>query len=721
MQRGPARRTPRALGTSRHRAGRRRQAVRRQKDIVAAVEQVDLTIGEGEFFSLLGPSRLRQDHDAADDRRLRGADRAARSCSTATTCVGAAEPSRRQHGVPELRAVPAHDGLRERRLRAASARASARPRSGAAGQRDARPGRARPGTTDRRPRELSGGQQQRVALARALVNRPRALLLDEPLGALDLKLRQAMQIELKRIQREVGITFVFVTHDQNEALTMSRPARGHERRPDRAARHAARGLRAAGDPVRGRLHRHVQPRAPARSSDRRRRRGPGDARPTSRSSYRCGAPVPVGQPLAAHRAPGEDRARSTAPNLRLCALRGRVTEVVYLGTSTHYAVTTATARTWSSSCRTPPTPAIAPQRGDEVWLSLAAGALASPRSSMPNEPPERGPAMTSDPDARARSDMLRGDDPAAATRGMPAAGSAPSACLRGAAARARSRRRLGRRRPSRSRRSGPARSRPASSTSPTGRSTSTSARARATTRRSTCSPSRPASRSTTARSSRTTTRSSRRSQPRWPPGRTPATTYGHHQRDRPRQAARARLPGPARPADAELRRRTPAPPCKDPSYDRGNVYTMAWQSGITGIGYNPKQVAEEITSWDDLLDPAFKGKIGMFADNEDLPTPAWCAIGVNPETTDARRLEEGRRLAEQAAQPLVRKYYDQDYIDAAAQGRHLGLDGLVRRHLPGAAPGAHGPASSWCPKEGARDLDRQHVHPGARSRTRSTR
>ncbi len=74
---------------------------------------------------------------------------------------------------------------------------------------------------DRRPAQLSGGQQQRVALARALVNMPSALLLDEPLAALDLKLRQAMQIELKRIQREVGITFIFVTHDQEEALTMS--------------------------------------------------------------------------------------------------------------------------------------------------------------------------------------------------------------------------------------------------------------------------------------------------------------------------------------------------------------------------------------------------------------------------------------------------------------------------------------------------------------------
>lgn len=73
----------------------------------------------------------------------------------------------------------------------------------------------------RRPSQLSGGQRQRVALARALVGRPRVLLLDEPLGALDLKLREQMQIELKELQREVGITFVFVTHDQDEALTMS--------------------------------------------------------------------------------------------------------------------------------------------------------------------------------------------------------------------------------------------------------------------------------------------------------------------------------------------------------------------------------------------------------------------------------------------------------------------------------------------------------------------
>ncbi len=78
-----------------------------------------------------------------------------------------------------------------------------------------------PDLAQRRPKELSGGQQQRIALARALINRPEVLLLDEPLGALDLKLRKAMQLELKQLQEQVGITFIYVTHDQEEALTMS--------------------------------------------------------------------------------------------------------------------------------------------------------------------------------------------------------------------------------------------------------------------------------------------------------------------------------------------------------------------------------------------------------------------------------------------------------------------------------------------------------------------
>ena len=105
----------------------------------------------------------------------------------------------------------------------------------------------------------------------------------------------------------------------------------------------------------------------------------------------------------------------------------------------------------------------------------------------------------------------------------------------------------------------------------------------------------------------------------------------------------------------------------DPSFDRGNVYTMAWQSGMTGIGYNPKYIDREITSWQDLTDPAFKGHVGMFADIEDTPNSALCAIGVNPETsTQADWKKAADWLKKQ--RPLVRKYYQQDYVDPLSKG-----------------------------------------------------
>ncbi|MFI9597293.1 ABC transporter ATP-binding protein [Nonomuraea sp. NPDC052265] len=188
-------------------------------EVVQAVKGVSLDIAEGEFFSLLGPS----------------------GCGKTTTMrmiAGFEEPTKglvRLHG-KDVTNVPPNKrdvnmvfqsyalfphmsvwdnvafGLKQRK----TPQEEIRRRVGEMLEIVDLAGREK-----RRPREMSGGQQQRVALARALVNRPRALLLDEPLGALDLKLRQAMQIELKRIQREVGITFVYVTHDQNEALTMS--------------------------------------------------------------------------------------------------------------------------------------------------------------------------------------------------------------------------------------------------------------------------------------------------------------------------------------------------------------------------------------------------------------------------------------------------------------------------------------------------------------------
>ena len=118
------------------------------------------------------------------------------------------------------------------------------------------------GYGDRKPAQLSGGQRQRVALARAIVNTPQALLLDEPLGALDLKLRQELQIELKQIQQELGMTFVYVTHDQEEALTMSdRIAVFNQGRIEQVGTPAEMYEHPAND-VRRRLHRHLEhPRA----------------------------------------------------------------------------------------------------------------------------------------------------------------------------------------------------------------------------------------------------------------------------------------------------------------------------------------------------------------------------------------------------------------------------------------------------------------------------
>ncbi len=111
------------------------------------------------------------------------------------------------------------------------------------------------GRDKHRPSMLSGGQQQRVALARALVNQPRVLLLDEPLGALDLKLRKEMQIELTRIQQQVGITFIYVTHDQGEALSMSDRIAVMSNGVIEQMDTPERDLRPAADRLRGGLHR----------------------------------------------------------------------------------------------------------------------------------------------------------------------------------------------------------------------------------------------------------------------------------------------------------------------------------------------------------------------------------------------------------------------------------------------------------------------------------
>ncbi|MFD1935287.1 MULTISPECIES: ABC transporter ATP-binding protein [Nonomuraea] len=188
-------------------------------EVVQAVKGVSLSIAEGEFFSLLGPSGCGK---TTTMRMIAGFEAPTRgTVKLHGQDVTNVPPNKRDvNMVFQSYALFPHMnvwdnvafGLKQKK----TPDAEIKRRVGEILEIVDLTGREK-----RRPREMSGGQQQRVALARALVNNPRALLLDEPLGALDLKLRQAMQIELKRIQREVGITFVYVTHDQSEALTMS--------------------------------------------------------------------------------------------------------------------------------------------------------------------------------------------------------------------------------------------------------------------------------------------------------------------------------------------------------------------------------------------------------------------------------------------------------------------------------------------------------------------
>jgi spermidine/putrescine transport system ATP-binding protein len=186
---------------------------------VTAVDDLTLEIGRGEFFSLLGPSGCGK----TTTLRMIGGfeDPTAGAIHLGGTDVTGQPPYRREvNTVFQSYALFPHltvaenvaFGLERRKVAKAETRQRVKESLELVDL---------PGFDKRKPSQLSGGQQQRVALARALVNRPKVLLLDEPLGALDLKLRKQMQLELKRIQSEVGITFVYVTHDQEEAMTMS--------------------------------------------------------------------------------------------------------------------------------------------------------------------------------------------------------------------------------------------------------------------------------------------------------------------------------------------------------------------------------------------------------------------------------------------------------------------------------------------------------------------
>jgi spermidine/putrescine transport system ATP-binding protein len=196
-----------------------REVTKRFGEEVLAVDTMNLDISDGEFFSLLGPSGCGK---TTTLRMIAGLEFPTEgSVQIFDEEMGIRPPNKRPvNTVFQSYALFPHMNVSENvafglRMRKVNDTETQRKVAEVIELVHLR------GMEKRRPRELSGGQQQRVALARALVNRPKVLLLDEPLGALDLKLRQAMQRELKDIQNNVGITFIYVTHDQAEALTMS--------------------------------------------------------------------------------------------------------------------------------------------------------------------------------------------------------------------------------------------------------------------------------------------------------------------------------------------------------------------------------------------------------------------------------------------------------------------------------------------------------------------
>ncbi|EOR72538.1 ABC transporter ATP-binding protein [Thermobifida fusca] len=330
-----------------------------------AVESIDLEIRQGEFFSLLGPSGCGKtttmrmiagfEEPTSGVVRLSGKD------------VTGVPPNRRDvNMVFQSYALFPHMtvaenvafGLKRKKVPAAEIRTRVAEMLELVELGD----RAK-----YKPRQLSGGQQQRVALARALVNRPSALLLDEPLGALDLKLRQAMQLELKRIQREVGITFVYVTHDQSEALTMSdriavmnkgrieqlgTPAQIYE---TPATRFVA-GFIGTSNILTGTAQRvsdtlvridyggdqHVLANTPQQMSD-------------------SGLVITV--------RPEKIRLGKDVPDANVSRIRGTVREVVYLGATTHYTVRTVDDTDIVVFQQNSSDASNLADHGDTVWLS----------------------------------------------------------------------------------------------------------------------------------------------------------------------------------------------------------------------------------------------------------------------------------------------------------------------------------------------------------------
>jgi spermidine/putrescine transport system ATP-binding protein len=340
-------------------------------DVVAAVKPMDLAIAQGEFFSLLGPSGCGK---TTTMRMIAGFEdpTGGKVYLDGRDVTGVSPNKRDVNMVFQSYALFPHlntyqnvaFGLERKKV----AKGEIRRRVAEILEIVSLTGMEK-----RAPKEMSGGQQQRVALARALVNRPRALLLDEPLGALDLKLRQQMQVELKRIQREVGITFVYVTHDQGEALTMSdriavmnagvieqlgRPREIYERP---ASRFVA-GFIGTSNLVEGRVERADG--------------GYGVLR------YDGGDRVVTPMPPAVHtgdrlevsiRPEKIDLHRGTPPASATggSVLSGVVTEVVYHGTATNYTVATSAGADFTVFDQNATDAEDLADRGDHVFLTWA--------------------------------------------------------------------------------------------------------------------------------------------------------------------------------------------------------------------------------------------------------------------------------------------------------------------------------------------------------------
>jgi spermidine/putrescine transport system ATP-binding protein len=318
------------------------RVTKRFSDVVA-VDDLSLDIERGEFFSLLGPSGCGK---TTTLRMIGGFEEPSQGAVyLGETDVTELPPFRRNvNTVFQNYALFPHltvfenvaFGLRRRSV-----------------PKDEIPGQVArmldlvelPGYQRRRPSQLSGGQQQRVALARALINHPRVLLLDEPLGALDLKLRKQMQIELKRIQTDIGITFIYVTHDQDEAMTMSdriavmRNGRieqlgSPEELYERPRTAFVAGFLGVSNLLDGRLERRDGELAEIVLSDGTRLRAPADGLNGAGSGA-----VRVGvRPEKLRLEPFVDGSR---PQAERNALAGTILDASYVGVSTQYLVETA--------------------------------------------------------------------------------------------------------------------------------------------------------------------------------------------------------------------------------------------------------------------------------------------------------------------------------------------------------------------------------------------